>query len=330
MPDSFLFSVVILSYRSNETWKKAVDSVLMQDYPKVELIFSDDGSPDFDKNIVLDYIVSNAKSNLCGFQILDSSVNRGTVKNLMEAERFCSGRYLIHFAADDALADEYALSLLAEALEGKSDDVLGVYGESIICDSDLTPTKDCSFDTTNAARMNAETSQQQWQRLCSRCCIHLGATAFVREELKKAEGFDDSFVLMEDWPFFLKCTHNGFRFTFVEQPVLLYRKGGITDGDFSEGRKQLFKDHLHLYEKYILPDSNRIGAKTCAVWLRYLDDRKDTDKAYGRLSNLSDKEIAGFTKKYPLYFCIWFLKRYRRYIALLVILILFLFIINLL
>lgn len=37
-------------------WKAAVDSVLMQDYPAVELIFADDCTAGFDINVVQWYI----------------------------------------------------------------------------------------------------------------------------------------------------------------------------------------------------------------------------------------------------------------------------------
>ena len=39
-----VFSVVIASFRSAACWKDAVRSVLIQDYPAIELIFCDDGS----------------------------------------------------------------------------------------------------------------------------------------------------------------------------------------------------------------------------------------------------------------------------------------------
>lgn len=50
-----VFSVVIPSYGNGELWKAAVDSVLMQDYPAIELVFSDDGTPGFDTEAVRRY-----------------------------------------------------------------------------------------------------------------------------------------------------------------------------------------------------------------------------------------------------------------------------------
>ncbi len=325
MTDSFLFSVVILSYCSSKTWQAAVDSVLMQDYPSVELIFSDDGSKDFDRRAIETYISERAGENLHHFEVLSTEKNRGTVKNIIEAEQHCKGSFLIHFAADDAFANEKVLSHLAEKLLEKPKDVLGIYGQSIVCDADLLPSGGCSFDTSVATLMNSESSNQQWERLCSRCCIHFGATAFVREELLTEERYDSSFVLMEDWPFFLKATQVGFRFLYMDEPILLYRQGGVTAGEFTEGRRQLFKDHLHLYERYILPKSDMLK-NTWKIWLRYLDDRKDAQKAYGELSSIGIKNLSEFSNRFYCIYSIWLLKRYRLVVVLSFVFILSLFI----
>lgn len=46
-----LFSVVILQYKQPEFWKEAAFSVLKQDYPRIEIIVSDDGTPVFLKRM---------------------------------------------------------------------------------------------------------------------------------------------------------------------------------------------------------------------------------------------------------------------------------------
>ena len=42
-----VFSVILAHYCQPDYWKDAVDSVLNQDYPAIELIFADDGTPGF-------------------------------------------------------------------------------------------------------------------------------------------------------------------------------------------------------------------------------------------------------------------------------------------
>lgn len=324
MPETILFSVVILSYQSSKTWQAAVDSVLIQDYPRIELIYADDGSDDFDREGMERYIQQKAGSNLVCCQLLAAAQNRGTVRNLIEAEQKSTGEYLIHFAADDALANAHVLSDLAQALARKPQDVVGVYGKSIVCDTELNPMQACSFDTAAAAQMNQESAFQQWKRLCRRCCIHMGATAFVRTDLMQRLSFDDSFFLLEDWPFFLRATRDGGRFRFLDLPVLYYRQGGVTANAFSQSRKRLFRDHLHVYEKYILPQADLLGSGALKIWLRYLDDRMDARKAYGELSSLSYSQLSAFSRRFPAFFTVWGIKRYRKPLCVLLICVLFL------
>lgn len=323
MTETALFSVIILSYKSGKTWRDAVGSVLLQNYPRIELIFSDDGSDDFCKEEIEAFILSNCRPNLIKYDIYSSSENRGTVANICSAQAKCSGKFVMHFAADDALADDNCLTVLSEALMNKPYEVLGVYGQSIVCDEKLNSLGKCSFDTEIALKMNNETAHQQWKRLCTRCCIHLGATAFVKEELFSAVRFDEKFELIEDWPFFLVNMQNGKRFQFMNAPILLYRQGGVTNtSPFNKERKRLFKDHLSVYEKYILPFTEELDNKNALkVWLRYLDDRKDASQMLDVFSAVPYAKLFSGRKKERIFFLVWLLKRYRKYFLAVVVVI---------
>lgn len=54
-------------------WKAEVDSVLMQDYPAVELIFADDCTVGFDINVVQWYIGSRERENIVRFCVVPTS-----------------------------------------------------------------------------------------------------------------------------------------------------------------------------------------------------------------------------------------------------------------
>ena len=51
-----LVSFVITSYNNYKYIYEAVESVLTQDYPRIQLIFSNDGSPDFDADALQSYV----------------------------------------------------------------------------------------------------------------------------------------------------------------------------------------------------------------------------------------------------------------------------------
>ena len=312
-----LFSVVIVSYRNGEQWKDAVESVLTQDYPAIELILSDDGSPDFLPEAAEEFIAAKKSGNFVRSLVLKSGQNLGTVANMRKADASCTGRYLLHFAADDALAGEHVLSSFASALQRKEPDVLGVYGRSESCDSDLRPRGACSFDPVEAAAMNSLSPQGQWQRLCQGCCIHMGAAAFIREEYLQSGGVDPAFDIMEDWPFFLENTHRGKRFQFINFPALRYRQGGVTQRrGATPGYRRLLSDHLLLVEQQILSYSGELGLlQRLRVWLRYLDDRADARKLFGELSHIPYRTLRWLNPGAPVFLLLWWVKRHRRPIA---------------
>ena len=320
-----VFSVVIVSYRSGELWKQAVSSVLSQDYPAVELILADDGTPDFSCAAVEAFIAQKCGANLVRSRVLSSVRNNGTVQNLNRADQLCSGAYLLHFAADDALAHNRVLTVLADALRRKNPDVLGVYGRGERCDDRLQPVGGCSFDPVMAERMNGFSAWEQWKQLCLGCCIHLGATAFLREEFLRTGGLDPRFRLMEDWPFLLKCARQGFRFEFIGLSVLHYRQGGITQRKPTPGYRSLLSDHLLNFEINILPHSAELDRLArWKVWMRYLDDRMDARGLFGELSAVPYGKLRGIDAHAGCYLALWWIKRNRRWMmgGLLILLIL--------
>ena len=58
------FSVVLLHYDQEAYWRQAVDSILAQDYPAIELVVSDDASPNFDAGAVRRYVEAGNRGNI--------------------------------------------------------------------------------------------------------------------------------------------------------------------------------------------------------------------------------------------------------------------------
>ncbi len=73
-----LVSVIILSYKQFAYIYETIDSVLMQDYPAIEIVIADDGSPNFPQNEIVSYIEKNKRDNIQGYTLLHDGVNVGT------------------------------------------------------------------------------------------------------------------------------------------------------------------------------------------------------------------------------------------------------------
>lgn len=316
-----VFSVVIPAYGNGEQWKTAIDSVLMQDYPSIELVFADDGTPGFDIEAVQQYISNGKHDNLIRCCVIHQAQNLGTVRNLREAHGQCGGTYLTHMAMDDAYCDASVLSRYAKALEEKKEDVLGIYAKSLICDEELNPVGTVSFDVEKAEAMNSMTAIQQFGELTHYCCIHMGATAFVREEFMQHEDFDTAFRLIEDWPFFLKATRQGKRFQFYPFDAIFYRNGGVTDAAFDSPVKKICcRDHIRLYEKLILPYLQLLPwREKLQVYGKYAKDRMDMERIFGALSGWSFvQKLQMGIKYFPAHLGVWIKRRKKLWILWLV------------
>ena len=66
-----LVSAVVFAYRNLDEFEYTVQSILGQDYPEIELLISDDGSPDFaqHKAQIVNYIEQNKKDNLKSYEV---------------------------------------------------------------------------------------------------------------------------------------------------------------------------------------------------------------------------------------------------------------------
>ncbi|MDO5774812.1 MAG: glycosyltransferase [Spirochaetales bacterium] len=82
-------SLIILCYKNLEYIDRVLKSCFIQDYPDIEIILRDDGSPNFS------YENINAIFSYCpkriSYKIIHSEKNEGTVKNYNKAILASSG-----------------------------------------------------------------------------------------------------------------------------------------------------------------------------------------------------------------------------------------------
>src|SRR5262245_23993524 len=106
-----LVTIVIPAYNQAEYLPGAIDSVLAQDYPAVELIVLDDGSTDGTPALLQHY---------AGRCHLESHPNMGQAATLNKGWRMAKGAVLSYLAADDLLAPA-AVSRSVAALSERPD-----------------------------------------------------------------------------------------------------------------------------------------------------------------------------------------------------------------
>lgn len=252
-----LVSVIILSYRNLDSVAQTADSVMLQDYPEIELIISDDASPDYaEKQPGLAEILEKKKGqNIREIIWVSHAENVGTVRNCNDAVRASHGEFLMTVAAEDLLAGPQVLRHLTEVLERENGDLVfgrlqGLTPEGKTVDHLLS----CESDYGLLASYTVE---QTRNRLFARNFLP-APCAMKRRRLYEQNGLHpESIRLIEDYPYWLILTGNGVKFHYLDEKTVIYRLNHSGSGHYGEA---FMEDMYRIYDQFIFPYDHRYGA----------------------------------------------------------------------
>jgi glycosyltransferase involved in cell wall biosynthesis/RimJ/RimL family protein N-acetyltransferase len=144
-----LVSIAIITYNSGKFIANAINSVLSQDYPNVEIVISDDSSTDNTLEIVNEYVKLLNK-----IKVLTTDNNLGATGNWFKCVSNCQGKYVIGLGGDD----EFLPSIISEQVTIMEHDknIAICYSDAVVYDvmaqkelyrlSDKAPTKSGSVE----------------------------------------------------------------------------------------------------------------------------------------------------------------------------------------
>lgn len=195
-------SVIIATYNRSKLLRLAVDSVLAQSHPAIEIIVVDDGSTDDTARVMAEY---------AGQVIYIRQPNRGVEAARNQGFRAASGEYLT-FLDDDDLLLPTKLERQARVLDSEPEIGL-VYCGYYHIDKDGNCLERVSFlpDVT-------------LQQLVIINVIWSGAPLIRRQCLEKVGLFDEeTWGCSADWDMWLRIAQAGYRFACVQEPLGAYR-----------------------------------------------------------------------------------------------------------
>lgn len=283
MKDYPLFSFVIVSYKNFKYIYECIDSVLMQDYPNIELIISNDGSDDFDDIKLKDYINEHKDENIKRVVTNNNPTNVGTIKNINKALSFVSGEYVMMLAADDALFDKSVFSDFVNYFK-ENPEMSVVTSQCGMYEVDLETFQYNAVRPEQIEMIKNYSPEQLYNELSVACLIPAGGCCYKTEIYKKYGYYDEAFFLIEDWSFFLRIVRMGERVGWLDITAMKHRDGGISHGNSNNDNKAMFHyydDVIKITEKEILP----------YISLLSKDKRKQVKKDYNNL-------CVGYIKKY--------------------------------
>lgn len=243
---SVLMTAVVLHYNNGDVIYDAIDSVLNQDYPHIELIVSDDFSGNFDGEAIKNYIESNKGPNIERVVVRQNETNLGTVAHLEQVRLESQGEVELLVAADDCWHDEGVFSAFAGFFEEGGPDVEFVTSQIEMCDERLE-TVESLFVTPAVQQMLLNGDMQSLIDYEAYNCGLAGpGSAFRRSYFDKIGKLSEHYAIVEDWPAHVRWLRMGKRIYYLDRVTLKHRHGGISHSANSD-----WPQHYYSYRKDI-------------------------------------------------------------------------------
>jgi len=223
-----LVSVVIPSYNHQKFVVEAIESVLNQSYPNIELIVIDDGSTD-DSVCLIRTLALKHK-----FSFYEQE-NIGMANTLNRGMRFANGEYMTQLGSDDGLAPEYIETMLKFLMlnpnyGAASTGVIRVDENGELCqDQRHDPDRVLDFDAIYTR---------------SQRCIRSGIILIRGGAFDSVGGYSTK-ATAEARDLLLKITRLGYEVKMFSKPLIYYRRHPTN----------LSKNHYKMYESALYTHS---------------------------------------------------------------------------
>ena len=271
--DQPLVSVVFTSYNHQEYLKQALDSIVNQTYPNLEVIVVDDNSSD-GSQLILNTYQENPRVKL---HLLTQ--NTGSyVKASNYGARLAKGDYLL-FAQCDDHADPSQIQKLVDAMQ--SDDRLGVvFSRSTLIDQHGVVFDDDfrGRETKFRERCAVDTylSGKEMRRFLSYSCVipNLSAALLKKEMYLKVGELSEKYLVAADWAFWLSLAEET-DFYYLTECLNNFRQHDTTIRSKMKIERQIVEIYSLFYEhieKYKLESGDARYLKVGAglVWFSFM------------------------------------------------------------
>jgi glycosyltransferase involved in cell wall biosynthesis len=260
-----LVSVVMPAYNHAAYICDALDSVLHEGYPNLEVVVIDDGSTDNTLAIATEWAAQHMEVPIR----IRSQANAGLTRTLNRLVNEADGEYVTYLASDDRLLPG-GIARRVLFLEAHPD-LSAVFGDSRMINEvgDLVRPRNLSRDAAD------RTSRDAAAEIVSHWGVMGCVILYRRDRIMKMGGYDES-LSIEDWDFYLRLASRG-EIAYLDEVVADYRWHGENTvarpehgiriaaelGKVAWRSRKLFRGHLYLE---LVHESASWAAR--AAWLR--------------------------------------------------------------
>lgn len=253
-----LITVAVVSYNHGQTIKQCFDSIINQTRCRIDLVVVDDGSCDFKKEVVEQYLRN------CGSEVVESisveafEENHGPAEAYRKALEMAKGEYILFLGGDDYLASCSVLTEMSKHLRSEIVDVLQAQGKLIDAEQEILLPDEGDISLLENREYAALYQSFVNEGFPNVFCIQ---SAFFRTSwLRSLTVFTEEFLYAVDWNVYLQMISCKARFKYTPQIATnMYGGGAYRECEFAT---------LYIYKAYLHEASRAIrmyALKDCAL-----------------------------------------------------------------
>jgi glycosyltransferase involved in cell wall biosynthesis len=230
-------SICIPTYNQVDCLRRALDSILSQDFSDYEVIITDDSTNDGVSRLLREYSSSDR------LRYFENADRKGSPENWNEAVRHASGEYIKILHHDDWFTQRGSLRKYVELLEDSPDADFAFSGTRIVDSRDA------------GERLHIPTPKQLEELRGEPTLLFLGnfvgspsATIYRRSS---AQPYDGNLKWLVDVDYYVRTLHANGNFAFTNEPLIatLDRAPHQVTFECRADPRVNVIEHLYLYEK---------------------------------------------------------------------------------
>ncbi|WP_210487465.1 glycosyltransferase family 2 protein [Rufibacter aurantiacus] len=228
-----LVSIICLCFNHAAFLREALDSVLAQTYPNLDILVVDDLSTDHSVEIIEEYVQRYPQ-----IRFIRHTQNQGNCASFNEALQVSQGDFIIDFATDDVLHPE-RVARQVEAFQQLPASYGVVYTDAELIDEQGAS---LSFFYTRSAGGNLSPLPAQGEvfaEVLGRYFICPPTMMIRRQVLEELQGYDPA-LAYEDFDFWVRSARN-WQYYFLDQSLCQRRMhaASLSRRVYQKGDKQL-------------------------------------------------------------------------------------------
>lgn len=210
-------TVIVFTFNSSNSILETLNSIYQQKFKNFNILIADDCSDD-NTLLLVKLWLETSKFNADNLSIIRNEKNLGTVKNLNNAINHAEGKFIKTIAGDDILYDNCLNLLYQTCINNNYKILVSEMNYFIDGTNDIKPYKSFNVDFYNL------TPKEQFKELLLKNGINAPTLFIERKFIIEVGLFSEKYILLEDYPFWLKLTKKNIKINHLNIPTVLYRK----------------------------------------------------------------------------------------------------------